>query len=81
MTEKEIIKRVKHICNNWYDENLEIDVKWLQGLLDLYNKEKRKTRKALDYIEENSFSDTTGDVLNLQDESYWKLWKILKGDE
>ena len=39
-----------------------------------------KIKEALDYIEENSFEDTTGVVLNLQDESYWKLWKILKGE-
>lgn len=36
--------------------------------------------KAIEYIEENSFEDTTGVVLNLSDESYWSLWKILKGE-
>ena len=81
MSKEKKKKRVKYICDNWYDENLEIDVKWLQGLLDLYNKEKEKTEEALDYIEENSFQDTTGVVLNLKDESYWELWKILKGDK
>lgn len=55
----EIIKKVKYICDNWYDEYLEIDVKWIEGLLDLYNKEKEKNNsisiqyeKVVDKLEE-----------------------------
>ena len=48
--EEEIIKRVKYICDNWYDENLEIDVRWLQGVLDLYNKQKEDKKKLMNYI-------------------------------
>lgn len=52
----------------------------IQFIFDNYIS-KDKIKEALDYIEENSFEDTTGVVLNLKDESYWELWKLLKGDE
>ena len=50
LNEEEIIKRIKYICDKWYDENLEIDVKWIQGLLDLYNKEKEKNKELQEML-------------------------------
>ena len=40
--EKKAIKKVKYICDKWYDENLEIDVKWLESLLSLCEKQSKE---------------------------------------
>ena len=40
--EKKAIKKVKYICDKWYDESLEIDVKWLESLLSLCEKQSKE---------------------------------------
>lgn len=45
MSEDEIIKRINYVIDKWYDENLEIDCRWIEGLLDLYNKQKEKNKQ------------------------------------
>ena len=45
MSEEEIIDKINYMINNWNRPVVEIDIKWIQGLLDLYNKEKEENRK------------------------------------
>ena len=42
MSEEEIINKINYMINNWHRSVVEINIKWIQGLLDLYNKEKEK---------------------------------------
>lgn len=52
----------------------------IEIILNYIDKQQDKINKAIEYIEENSFEDTTGVVLNLSNENYWELIKILKGE-
>ena len=63
MDEKEIIKRLKNIieinksfldCDIQENSNIYKDI---QGLLDLYNKEKEKNRKAIEYIKTHKYRE------------------------
>ena len=67
MSEEEIIKYIKDEIENdtdtyhWFDntpdnktrKQIEESINAHQGLLDLYNKEKEKNKKVIDYIEKN----------------------------
>ena len=66
MTEEEIIKGITNIiytCNDviedkeWYDqeeiESAKEQLKFTEGLLDLYNKEKEKNKKAVEMLQEH----------------------------
>lgn len=37
MSEDEIIDKINYMINNWHRSVVEINIKWIQGLLDLYN--------------------------------------------
>lgn len=55
MSEEEIIKQLKDSCildNNCYEVDClyEKDLEAIRSLLDLYNKEKEKNKKAIKYI-------------------------------
>ena len=45
MSEEEIIDKINYMINNWHRSVLEIKVEWIQGILDLYNKEKEKNKE------------------------------------
>ena len=67
--EKKAIKKVKYICDKWYDENLEIDVKWLGSLLSLCEKqskeiEKLKKPKYIINFKTNEITKLTNDFVS-----------------
>lgn len=45
MSEEEIINKINYMINNWHRNVVEINIEWIKGLLDLYNKEKEKADK------------------------------------
>ena len=70
MSEEEIIRNVKRIIeykviSNYINDN---DSRAIQGLLDLYNKEKEKNKKAKEFIKENSheFNCKRDDLIELE---------------
>ena len=60
MNEEEIIKYFKEVIS-WYRENTpdrvyalnNKDIEMIQGLLDLYNKEKEKNKKVIEMLQEH----------------------------
>lgn len=53
--EKKAIKKVKYICDKWYDENLEIEVKWLESLLSLCEKQQKEIEELKDMNERQKY--------------------------
>ena len=68
--EKKAIKKVKYICDKWYDENLEIEVKWLESLLSLCEKQQKEIKEA-EQKEKKAYIDGT----NVAHELCNKMWK------
>lgn len=76
MSEEEIIKRINYVIDKWYDENLEIDCRWIEGLLDLYNKEKKEHNRLQE--ENNQLKIELQYALNTNNKDILKLWRKKK---
>ena len=55
--EKKAIEKVKYICDKWYDESLEIDVKWLESLLSLCEKQSKEIEHQKEKIKTFKIED------------------------
>lgn len=79
MNEEEIITRLKAI-DMWYDVGEECslnDLNAIEGILKLYEKQKDKIKKAIDFInDENNFFEDGENWQNVL-----KIKKILEGKE
>ena len=73
MSEEEIIKRINYVIDKWYDENLEIDCRWIEGLLDLYNKEKKEINRLQE--ENNQLKLELQYALNTNNKDILKHWR------
>lgn len=71
MSEDEIIDKINYMINNWHRNVVEIDIQWIQGLLDLYQhkkgridelkqellQEKEKNSKIQKYVRSNEWTE------------------------
>ena len=73
MSEEEIIKRINYVIDKWYDENLEIDCRWIEGLLDLYNKEKKEINRLQE--ENNELKEQITYLTSTNNKDILKYWR------
>lgn len=71
MSEDEIIDKINYMINNWHRNVVEIDIQWIQGLLDLYQKEKDSNQWLL-----KAFDESRNNNIELA-KDYYKLQKEL----
>ena len=92
MSKEEIIEKINYMINNWHRSVVEINIEWIKGLLDLYQKEKEKNKQLEDadltavymngfYDGEKKWKDKINGLLkeiddNNTDEGWWYINKI-----
>lgn len=74
LSEDEIIDKINYMINNWHRNVVEIDIQWIQGLLDLYKQEKEWNQKIIKA--EKFYRELYNDVVKKTNERYIPKDKI-----
>ena len=71
MSEEEIINKINYMINNWHRSVVEINIKWIQALLDLYNHE-----KATSHHLQNELDKANAKIIELNKKIQDKITEI-----